>query len=251
MSRNAIYYQQQPESQGNLDLMRWLDEQYMKTPFYGYRRMTQAGQRAGWDINEKRVRRLLRLMGIEAIYPKRNLSAPGADPWVLPYLLRGLEIERPHQVWAIDITYLPMQSGYGYLAAIIEWYSRYVLAWKVSNSLEGSFCMECLEEALNVSGCVPGIINSDQGCQFTSKSWVETVELLGAQVSHDGRGRALDNVMIERLWRSVKYEDVYPHGYSTPPEARTGLGKYFTFYNTERPHQGLGYRTPEEMLGES
>jgi putative transposase len=248
MSRNALYYQPKPESREDLELMRWLDEEYLRRPFYGYRRMTQACRRAGRQVNEKRVRRLLRLMGIEAIYPKRNLSAPGVAPWVLPYLLKGLAIKRAHQVWAIDITYLPMKSGFGYLAAIIDWHSRYVLSWRVSNSLEGSFCMECLEEALDVAQCVPQIINSDQGSQFTSKSWVETVELLGAQVSHDGKRRAIDNVMIERLWRSVKYEDVYPNGYEDPPQARAGLEQYFAFYNTQRPHQSLDYQTPMEIL---
>lgn len=248
MSRNALYYKPQEESRENLALMRWLDEQYMKTPHYGYRRMTVVCQKAGWPVNQKRVWRLLREMGIEAIYPKRNLSAPGIDPWVLPYLLRGMAIERPHQVWAIDITYVPVRTGFCYLAAIMDWYSRYVLAWRLSNSLEGSFCMECLEDAVMSTGRIPEIMNSDQGVQFTSRPWVETVELLGALVSHDGKGRALDNVMIERLWRSVKYEDIYPHGYSCLPEAREGLERYFPHYNRERPHQALDYKTPEEIL---
>lgn len=248
MSRNVVYYEPKPESKKNLRLMAWIDKKYTKYPFLGYLRMTEYARRANWVVNEKRIRRLMRLMGIEAIYPKRNLSNPGKRAWILPYLLRGLAVERPHQVWATDITYLQMRSGFAYLTAIIDLYSRYVLAWRVSNSLDGSFCMECLEEAVDRAGCVPEIMNSDQGCQYTSKEWVETVELLGARVSHDGKGRALDNIMVERLWRSVKHEDVYINRYENPVEAKAGLDKYFKFYNKGRIHQALDYRTPEEVL---
>jgi len=243
-----LYYEAKGESAENFALMKVIDAQFLRTPFYGVPRMTAWLNREGCAVNEKRVRRLMRLMGIEAIYPKPRLSLPGASPQIHPYLLRGLAIEHAHQVWAIDITYLPMRNGFSYLAAIMDWYSRYVLSWRVSNSLEASFCMECLQEAIQFARHAPEIFNSDQGSQFTSKNWVQTVENFGTQISHDGRGRAYDNIMIERLWRSVKYENVYPMNYETPSEARRGLSDYFAFYNRERPHQALDYRTPHELL---
>jgi putative transposase len=248
MSRSGVYYVPATESDENLAMMAWMDREHLEKPFYGVRRMREGLRRAGHQVNLKRVRRLMGQMRIEVQYPKRNLSYPGQDPWVYPYLLEGLEIDRPHQVWAIDITYIPMPSGSAYLVAIIDWYSRYVLAWQLSNSLEASFCMECLEKAIEYAQQVPGIFNSDQGSQFTSKRWIETLELLGVQVSHDGVKRAIHNIMIERVWRSLKYEDVYPKRYSTMKEAHHGIGSYFDLYNKRRWHQTFDYKTPEEVL---
>lgn len=211
-------------------------------PFYGSRRLTAWLAQQGEAVNRKRVQRLLRLMGLEAIHPKPRLSVADRGHRVFPYLLRGVKIERPDQVWSTDITYIPLPAGFMYLAATIDWYSRAVLAWRLSNTLDGSFCLEMLEEAL--SGGQPEVFNTDQGVQFTAQAWTRRLEQAGVAVSMDGRGRCLDNVFVERLWRSVKYEDVYVRGYAAVPELQQGLGRYFGFYNDERLHQALAYRTP-------
>jgi putative transposase len=230
------------ESAENLALMRRIDEQYLQTPFYGSRRMTIWLAEQGQVVNRKRVQRLMRLMGLEAIYPKPRLSLAGRGHRIYPYLLRNVRIDRPDQVWSTDITYIPLPAGFMYLAATIDWYSRYVLAWRLSNTLEGSFCLDMLDEAL--SRGKPEVFNTDQGVQFTAEAWTSRLQLAGVAVSMDGRGRCLDNVFVERLWRSVKYEDVYLHGYEAVPQLHAGLGRYFSFYNTERLHQSLDYRTP-------
>lgn len=248
LDRSGLYYASVKPDAAEIALCHRLDELYTAHPFYGVRRMTEALRREGWVINPKRVRRLLRQMGLLAVYPKPRLSAPGAGQSVFPYLLRGLAIERPHQVWAIDITYVRLRGGFAYLVALLEWFSRYVLAWELSPSLETLPCLRVLEAALVEAGGAADILNSDQGSQFTSAEWVAAVQAAGMRVSHDGRGRALDNVMVERLWRTVKYEDIYLRDYGDLPEARAGLGDYFRFYNRERPHQGLDYRTPLEVL---
>jgi putative transposase len=249
LDRSGLYYEARGESRANIELMHRVDELYTAHPYYGVRRMVAVLERQGVGVNAKRVRRLMRLMGLEAIYPKPRLSQAGSTGQVFPYLLRNLAIERVHQVWAIDITYIRLRGGFGYLAAIIDWFSRYVLAWELSNRLEVSFCLEVFQAALRTNqGCLAEILNSDQGCQFTSQDWIAAVQSSGMQVSHDGRGRALDNVMVERLWRSVKYENVYLHDYNDLPQARQGLSRYFEFYNFNRPHQALEWRTPFEIL---
>jgi len=225
--------------------MRLLDERYTACPFYGSRRMTAWLNRHGEAVNRKRVQRLLRIMGLEAIYPKPKLSASGMGHRVYPYLLRGLTIDRPGQVWSADITYVPLPGGFMYLAATIDWYSRLVVAWRLSNTLDGSFCQDMLEAALATG--TPAVFNTDQGVQFTARAFTARVERAGAQVSMDGRGRCLDNVFVERLWRSVKYEDVYLRGYESVPDLERGLAAYFRFYNHERLHQSLGYRTPADV----
>jgi putative transposase len=242
LSRSSFYYEPAEVSAADLRLMRLIDEQYTSRPFYGSRRMAAwLGQR-GEDVNRKRVQRLMRVMGLEAIYPKPRLSLAGKGHRIYPYLLRGVKVERRDQVWSTDITYIPMASGFMYLAAVIDWYSRYVIAWRLSNTLDGSFCLEMLEEALE--GGRPEVFNTDQGAQFTASAFTGRLESAGVAVSMDGRGRALDNVFVERLWRSVKYEDVHIWCYETVPELRRGLGRYFGFYNEERPHQSLCDRTP-------
>ncbi len=225
--------------------MHLLDEQYTRTPFYGVRRMTYWLRAQGYGVNGKRVRRLLRGMGLEAIYPKPRLSQPAPGHRIYPYRLRGLKIERPNQVWASDITYIRLRQGFIYLVAILDWFSRYVLGWDVSVSLESDFCLAALEWALQ-TGC-PDIFNTDQGAQFTSEGFTQRLEKSGITISMDGRGRALDNIFVERLWRSVKYEEVYLHDYERVEEAVKNLGDYFRFYNHERPHQALGYQTPAAM----
>ena len=222
--------------------MRLIDEQYTACPFYGSRRMTEWLTRHGEEVNRKRVQRLMRTMGLEAIYPKPRLSAAGRGHKIYPYLLRGVKVERRDQVWSTDITYVPMPSGFMYLAAVIDWYSRYVITWRLSDTLDGSFCLEMLEDALR-TGC-PEVFNTDQGVQFTAEAFTGRLLSAGVSVSIDGRGRALDNVFVERLWRSVKYEDIYIQGYDTVPGLHRGLSRYFAFYNDERPHQSLDYRTP-------
>jgi putative transposase len=221
-------------------MMRRIDEQYLRRPFYGSRKMADV-----LGVNRKRVQRLMRRMGIEAIYPKRRTTWPGAGHKIYPYLLRNVEVRRSNQVWASDITYVPMRHGFLYLVAIMDWYSRYVLSWRLSNTLTGSFCTEALEEALHRAR--PEIFNSDQGSQFTADAFTSTLEAHGVAISMDGRGRAIDNVFIERLWRSVKYEEVYLKDYSDGWEAEASLADYFRFYNEERIHQALDYRTPAEV----
>jgi putative transposase len=248
LDRSGLYYEPVAPDAQAIALCHRLDELYTAHPFYGVRRMTEALRRQGIWINPKCVRRLLRTMGLEAAYPKPRLSLPGAGASVFPYLLRDLPIERAHQVWAIDITYVRLRGGFAYLVALLEWFSRYVLAWELAPSLETLHCLRVLEAALAQAGCAAQIVNSDQGSQFTSAEWIAAVQAAGMAVSHDGRGRALDNVMVERLWRTVKYEDIYLRDYDDLPQARAGLGDYFRFYNRERLHQGLDYRTPLEVL---
>lgn len=245
LNRSSFYYQPAGESEENLLLMRLIDRQYTKTPFYGWPRMTAYLRREGYEVNPKRVRRLMALMGLEAIYPKRKTSVPAPGHKRYPYLLRGLRIERPCQVWSSDITYVPMRGGFLYLVAVIDWFSRYVLAWQLSNTLDGLFCRVALREALEWG--VPTIFNSDQGAQFTAEEFTGILEGAGVRISMDGRGRAMDNVFVERLWRTVKYEHIYLMDYGQVPELEAGLHGYFQFYNHERPHQSLGYRTPAEV----
>ena len=216
--------------------MRALDEVYTATPFYGSRRLQVALRRQGWSVNRKRVQRLMRLMGIEAVGPKPRLSQRHRGHRVYPYLLRDMAVERIDQVWSCDITYIRLRSGYVYLVAVLDWFSRYVLGWELSVTLDGQFCRDTLERALATGR--PEIFNTDQGAQFTSDAFTSLLRTAGVQISMDGRGRALDNVFVERLWRSVKYEEVYLKDYGSVPEARAGLGAYFAFYNHERPHQG-------------
>ncbi len=248
LPRSSFYYEPAGQTPENLRLMRLIDEQYTACPFYGSRRMAAWLQGQGEAVNRKRVQRLMRLMGLEAIYPKPRLSAPGQGHRVYPYLLRGVAIGRPDQVWSADITYVPMASGFMYLAAVIDWYSRLVIAWRLSNTLDGSFCLEMLEEALGRGR--PEVFNTDQGVQFTAEAFTGRLESAGVRVSMDGKGRCLDNVFVERLWRSVKYEDLYLKNYERVPELARGLGRYFLFYNGERPHQALGYRTPAQVYQE-
>jgi putative transposase len=245
LNRSTAYYAPAGETEENLCLMRRIDEQYLKTPFYGSRRMTVWLAQQGFDVNRKRVRRLMRLMNIEAIYPRPRTTQSAAEHRKFPYLLRDRKITKPDEVWAADITYIPMASGYMYLVAIIDWYSRYVLAWRLSNSLESSFCVEVLEEALSQRR--PEIFNTDQGVQFTSRLFTNRLEAVGVKISMDGKGRALDNVFIERLWWSLKYENVYTHDYQTVQALLQGLEEYLDFFNRERPHQNLEYHTPWDV----
>lgn len=245
LSRGSWHYAPAGESEENLRLMRMLDEQYTQTPFYGVRRMAAWLGRQGELVNEKRVRRLLRRMGLMALYPGPKTSQMALEHRRYPYLLREVPITRPDFVWSTDITYIRLARGFGYLVAIMDWFSRYVLAWRLSNSLETHFCLEALEEALEQR--TPSIFNTDQGAQFTSWEFTSRLEQQGVQISMDGRGRALDNVFVERLWRSVKWEEVYTHDYQTMQEAWQGLHRYFVFYNHERLHQALGYLTPAEV----
>jgi len=245
LARSSFYYEPKPETEQNLRLMRMLDQQFTATPFYGVRRMTAWLATQGETVNPKRVRRLMRKMGLEALYPKPNLSLAKDNVRKYPYLLKEEEITAPNQVWSTDITYISLPQGFIYLVAVIDWYSRYVVSWDLSNTMEVEFCLSALEAALAQN--TPEIFNSDQGSQFTSIAFTTRLEQQGIAISHDGRGRALDNIFVERLWRSVKYEDVYPKGYSTVTEAMEGLTKYFRFYNHERLHQSLGYKTPDQV----
>jgi putative transposase len=240
-----VYYQPCGPKASDLAVMRRLDEQYTATPFYGVERMTAALGRQGLRIGHNRVRRLLRLLGLEALYPKPRLSVPGGpEHRIYPYLLRGLRMERPNQVWSADITYIRLSQGFVYLVAILDWFSRYVLSWSLSATLDAWFCVEALREALRIA--TPEIFNTDQGSQFTSGPWLAELTQASVAISMDGRGRVFDNIFTERLWRSVKYEEVYLKDYEAVDEARIGLRDYFRFYNTARPHQALGYRTPAE-----
>ncbi len=245
VSRGSFYYEPAGETQENLTLMRRIDALYVEHPFLGSRKMAEMLDREGIDVNRKRIQRLMRLMGLEAIYPKRSLSQNGAAHRVYPYLLRDVPITRANQVWATDITYIPMQRGFLYLVAIMDWFSRYVLTWRLSNSLEVGFCREALDEALKQG--TPEIFNSDQGVQFTSEAYTRRLIEAGIRISMDGRGRAFDNIFTERLWRSVKYEEVYLKTYEDGWVAEESLGRYFAFYNTRRPHQALKYQTPQEV----
>ena len=245
LNRSSYYYESTSESAENLFLMRRIDELYMESVYYGSRRILAMLRREGHRINRKRVMRLMNLMGLEAVYPKKRLSVPNVGHKKYPYLLRGLGITKPNQVWSTDITYIPMKNGFLYLVAILDWYSRYVLTWELSNSLDVHFCKMALEKAL--AKAKPEIFNSDQGCQFTSPKFCSVLESAGIRISMDGRGRALDNVFIERLWRSLKHEEVYLNVYENTLEASHGIEMYLLKYNTRRPHQSLGYLTPEEV----
>ena len=233
-------------SDDDLRLMGLIDEEYTLHPFYGSRRMRRVLLKKGYTVNRKRVQRLMRQLGLAGMAPGPNTSKPHPEHKVYPYLLRGVSITRPNQVWSTDITYCRLPGGFMYLTAIIDWYSRKVLSWRLSNSMESSFCVDCLEEALRKHG-VPKIFNSDQGSQFTSDDFTGVLKEHEIRISMDGRGRALDNIFVERLWRSVKHEDLYLKGYGTPVELKQGLAGYFGLYNTERPHQSLGYKTPDEV----
>lgn len=245
LSRSGYYYQPQEETALNFHLMNLIDEQYMKMPFYGVDKMTAWLRKSDYPVNPKRIRRLMRAMGLEAIYPKRNLSISSSEHKKYPYLLRDLTIEHPDQVWCADITYIKMAQGFLYLTAIMDWYSRYVLSWRLSNTSDAGFCLEALEAALAISQ--PEIFNSDQGVQFTSREFTGKLESCGVNISMDGRGRVFDNIFIERLWRSVKYEEVYVHSYESVKDASEGITRYFQLYNRERLHESLGYRTPHEV----
>lgn len=227
-------------------LLRLIDEEYTRHPFYGTRRMTQYLKNLNYPVNRKRVQRLMRILGLSGMAPGPNTSRSHPEHKIYPYLLRGIDIIRPNQVWSTDITYVRLENGFSYLVAIIDWYSRRVLAWRLSNTLETRFCVDCLEEALFHYG-VPEIFNTDQGSQFTSQDFTEVLKNKNILISMDGRGRALDNIFVERLWRSVKYEDIYLKGYSSMRSLHLGLSEYFKFYNHERPHQSLSYMTPDEV----
>jgi putative transposase len=246
VNRGSVYYEPRDISQSDLAVMRLLDEQYTHRPQYGVERMTAWLKRKGIVVGHNRVRRLMRLMGLEAIYPKPRLSQPGSQEHrKYPYLLRGLVIERANHVWAADITYIRLWQGFVYLVAIMDWHSRYVLSWSLSNTLDAYFCVEALREALAIGK--PQIFNTDQGSQFTSDDFTGVLNSVGVAISMDGRGRVFDNIFVERLWRSVKYEEVYLKDYGTVDQARQNLACYFHFYNYERLHQSLGYLTPAEV----
>jgi putative transposase len=245
LSRSSYYYEPATESPENLALMTLIDREYTAHPFRGSRGMTAWLKREGHEVNRKRIQRLMRLMGLEAVYPKPRLSVGGANHKVYPYLLRGVSIERPNQVWSTDITYIPMPNGFMYLTAVLDWYSRYVLSWRLSNTLDTDFCLEALEEALKRGS--PEVFNTDQGVQFTSTSFVGRLESAGVKVSMDGKGRCLDNVFVERLWRTVKYEYVYLWRPEVVPVLTAGLTTYFGYYNEQRTHQSLEDRTPWEV----
>lgn len=243
VSRSGLYYEPEPTSPDELALMRRIDELHLQRPFFGSRKLADALRKEGREANRKRVQRLMRLMGIESMAPKPKTSEPHPEHVRYPYLLRGLAISRVNQVWATDITYIPMKAGFVYLVAIIDWYSRRVLSWRLSNTLDSQFCVEALEEALRRFG-QPEIFNSDQGAQFTAEDFTKPLRERGIAISMDGKGRCLDNVFVERLWRSLKYEEVYLHVYDDVKAARTGIARYLAFYNDERAHQALGYQTP-------
>jgi putative transposase len=242
LNRSSFYYEPVPVSPEDLAIMNQIDEIYTKYPFYGARRMSRELKALGFCVGRKHTGRLMRLAGLEAIFPKKNTSKPHPDHPIFPYLLRGVNIMRTNQVWSMDITYIRLKHGFVYLTVVMDWKSRYVLSWKISNTLTSDFCVEALKEALGYG--TPEIFNTDQGSQFTSEEFVSVLKDRGIQISMDGRGRALDNIFVERLWRSVKYENVYLKGYETIPEAEQGLKEYFEFYNLKRHHQSLAYKTP-------
>ena len=247
ISRGQYYYIPQRESAENLVLMRRLDELHLQHPVYGSRRLTAHLCRHGCSVNRKRVRRLMELMGLEALYPKPNTSQPGEGHEIYPYLLKGKEISGPNQVWCADITYIPMKLGFLYLVAIMDWWSRFVLAWQISNTLDTRFCIQAWRAALKAGTRAPLIANTDQGSQFTASDYLAAVEAAGTRVSMDGRRRWVDNVFIERLWRSYKYEDVYLRDYGNGDQLQRGAQSWYTHYNYQRPHQALNYATPAEL----
>ncbi len=243
ISRSSFYYEPQGETELNLALMLLIDKQFLETPFYGVQQMAWHLRNQGFSVNVKRVRRLMRLMGLMPIYQKPNTSRPAKGHKTYPYLLRELRVERPNQVWCADITYLPMKRGFLYLIAIMDWHTRKVLAWRISNTYEAEFCVEALNEAIHRFG-PPEIMNTDQGSQFTSFAWTDGLKRAGARISMDGKGRCIDNIFIERLWRSLKYECVYLHAWETGSQARAGIGRWINFYNRQRPHAAHGGQPP-------
>ena len=245
LNRASYYYQGVGESELNLMLMARIDEIYTERPFYGWPRMTAQLKREGYEVNHKRVQRLMQKMGLQALYPRPKAKKSGEEQRIYPYLLRDVAIERVNQVWSTDITYIRLKQGFMYLTAIIDWYSRYVISWELSNSLDGHFCQLALERALTQG--TPTIFNTDQGVQFTATAFTDMLVQAQVNISMDGRGRALDNIFVERLWRSVKYELIYLHDFATVPELRAALEAYFHFYNQQRLHQALGYLTPAEV----
>lgn len=246
VSRSSFYYQPVEISEEDLAWMRLIDEQYLKTPFYGSRSMTRHFKRLGYTVNRKRFQRLMRFMGLEAIYPKPKTSRPHPDHTIYPYLLRNLTVDRPNQVWAADITYIPMDRGFMFLVVVMDWYSRKVLSWRLSNTLETDFCLEALDEALSRHG-TPEIFNTDQGAQFTSQRFTAKLAEHQIRISMDGRGRVQDNIFIERLWWTLKYQYLYLRSFDNGSELHTGLRDWFRFYNQDRPHQSFGIRTPDEV----
>src|SRR5476651_1808883 len=248
IARSTLYYQAVPADADELAVMRRIDELHLEYPFYGSRRMAVVLRDDGRVVNRKRTQRLMRLMGLEAIYQKPNTSRPHPDHKVYPYLLRGLIIDRPNQVWCADITYIPMAKGFVYLVAVMDWFSRRVLAWRLSITMETDFCVDALREAMDRHGR-PEIFNTDQGVQFTSTAFLDELSSQGVRIGMDGKGRFLDNIFIERLWRSLKYEEVYIKAYGSVAEARQGIGGWLGFYNEKRPHQALGYRTDRKSVG--
>lgn len=247
LNRSRLYYVRQPENQENLAIMELIDRQYMETPYYGVRKMTAILNQAGYGVNRKRVRRLMQLMGLQAIYQKPRTSQRDLAHKKYPYLLKGKVIDRPNQVWAADITYIAMAQGFAYLVAIVDWYSRYILSWRVSTTMDSRFCLEALEEALSKYGA-PQIFNTDQGSQFTCQEWIDSLLSAHIQISMDGKGRFLDNIFVERVWRTVKYEDIYLKRYETVNELKSGLMAYLDFYNHRRIHQALDYKTPSNVF---
>ncbi len=243
ISRSSFYYEPQGESELNLALMLLIDKQFLETPFYGVQQMAWHLRNQGFSVNVKRVRRLMRLMGLMPIYQKPNTSKPAKGHKTYPYLLRELRVERPNQVWCADITYLPMKRGFLYLIAIMDWHTRKVLAWRISNTYEAEFCVEALNEAIHRFGS-PEIMNTAQGSQFTSFAWTDRLKRAGVKISMDGKGRCIDNIFIERLWRSLKYECVYLHAWETGSQARAGIGCWINFYNRQRPHAAHGGQSP-------
>jgi len=246
IGRSGLYYQPKGISEEDLNLMKLIDRQYLATPFYGARKIAAWLKSQGYLVNRKRVRRLMRMMGIKAIYRRPRTSKPAPGHKIYPYLLGGLRITRSNQEWAADITYIPMARGFLYVVAIIDWYSRYVLSWRLSNTLDADFCVEALQEALRKGR--PEILNTDQGAQFTSEAFTGLLQQHEVRISMDGKGRYSDNLLIERLWRTVKYEEVYLKAYQDGRDARVSIGDYFRFFNNDRPHQALGYRTPAEVF---
>jgi putative transposase len=246
LNRATLYYRPEPTSAEDLELMRLIDEEHLRHPFYGSRNLRWWLCQSGHPVNRKRVQRLMRLLGIAGVNPKRSTSQPHPRHVKYPYLLRGVDVVRANQVWATDITYIPMARGFLYLVAIIDWYSRMVLAWRLSNTLDSHFCIDALEDALARWG-TPEIFNTDQGVQFTATDFTDVLKAKGVQISMDGRGCWRDNVFVERLWRSLKYEEVYLNDYEDAPVARRGIDRYLAFFNHERPHQALGYRVPSDV----
>lgn len=248
ISRSLLYYLPKGEPEENLRIMREIDELHLEDATAGSRRMRNYLRRRGWpNIGRGRVKRLMRLMGIDAVYPRKRTTIPGGSSGIYPYRLRGLKIDRPNQVWCADITYIPMARGFMYLFAVMDWHSRKVLAWELSNTLDTGFCLRALNKAVAVTGTVPEIFNTDQGCQFTSDEWIGRLKELGITISMDGKGRWLDNVVIERFWRSIKYEDIYLKSYENGWELERGIEAYMMRYNFRRPHQSLEDATPEEV----